>query len=55
MTETSLLRMAYLGDGISTDDEGFGDESEDEGVPYAPLPSDDEVTDDEELESPAEA
>lgn len=55
MTDT-LLRMTYLGDGISTDDDSLEDENEkDEGGSFVPLPTEEGVPDGEEpLESSEE-
>lgn len=42
MTDT-FIRMTYLGDGISTDDEGVeGEEIKEEGGDYSPLPTEEE-------------
>lgn len=51
MTDT-LIRMTYLGDGISTDEEGVGREDE-EGEPYAPSPAE-ETPDDNDLSETSE-
>ncbi|MFH0806630.1 MAG: hypothetical protein V1885_02825 [Candidatus Brennerbacteria bacterium] len=55
MTDT-LLRMTYLGDGISTDEEGTEDETEKDGEgPFSPLPVEEEIPEVKDpLESPDE-
>jgi hypothetical protein len=53
----TLLRMTYLGDGISTDDGDSVEETEgNEGAPYAPVPAEEEGGESENPpESPDEA
>gem|GEM_PF-2587638 len=49
------LRMTYLGDGISTD-EDFEEEAGDEGGSYTPTPSEEEAPEsDDPLSNPDEA
>lgn len=52
----SELRMTYLGDGISTDDEELDEETDGgEGVPHAPAPLEEGVPEGEDpLQNPDE-
>lgn len=56
MTDT-LLRMTYLGDGISTDDEELDEETDgSEGAPLAPNPLEEAPSEsDDPFQSPDEA
>lgn len=49
-----VTRMAYLGDGISTDDGGFDEEVEEEGAPYVPPPIEEAKEGDETSQGPDE-
>lgn len=56
-TTKSELRMTYLGDGISTDDEELDEETDgSEGVPLAPNPLEEAPSEsDDPFQSPDEA
>lgn len=56
MNESVLLRMTYLGDGISTDEDFEEDTAAEEGGTYTPPPAEEETPEgDDPLSGPDEA